>query len=117
TTLLFVSHDCTFTDNVAEEILVLQDLTLEWFPGNLSAYKDTRQEHQRYLTKMKDAQTKQKAHMEESIAGNIRAAKATGDDKKLRQAASRQKKVDERMGYQAGIRGGKFKLNRDIIRG
>ncbi|KAF9035096.1 P-loop containing nucleoside triphosphate hydrolase protein [Rhodocollybia butyracea] len=114
TTLLFVSHDRTFTDNVAEEILVLRDLTLERFPGNLSAYEDTRQERQRYLTKMKDAQTKQKAHMEESIAGNIRAAKATGDDKKLRQAASRQKKVDERMGYQVGIRGGKFKLNRDM---
>jgi len=40
--------------------------------------------------------------MQDTVAGNIRAAKATGDDKKLRQAASRQKKLDERMGLEVG---------------
>ncbi|KAE9400640.1 P-loop containing nucleoside triphosphate hydrolase protein [Gymnopus androsaceus JB14] len=104
TTVLFVSHDRTFTDAVAEEILVLRDLTLERFPGNLSSYEATRSERQRYL----------RAHMQDTVAGNIRAAKATGDDKKLRQAASRQKKLDERMGYEVGMRGGRFKLNRDL---
>ncbi|KAE9382929.1 hypothetical protein BT96DRAFT_1009858 [Gymnopus androsaceus JB14] len=109
TTVLFVSHDRTFTDTVAEEILVLRDLTLERFPGNLSSYEATRSERQRYLVKMQDAQSRQRAHMQDTVAGNIRAAKATGDDKKLRQAASRQKKLDERMGYEVGMRGGRFK--------
>ncbi|KAE9389067.1 P-loop containing nucleoside triphosphate hydrolase protein, partial [Gymnopus androsaceus JB14] len=114
TTVLFDSHDRTFTDAVAEEILVLRDLTLERFPGNLSSYEATRSEPQRYLVKMQDAQSRQRAHMQDTVAGNIRAAKATGDDKKLRQAASRQKKLDERMGYEVGMRGGRFKLNRDL---
>ncbi|KAK1235246.1 hypothetical protein PQX77_001535, partial [Marasmius sp. AFHP31] len=36
------------------------------------------------------------------------------DDKKLKQAASRQKKLDERMGMEVGLKGGRFKLNRDL---
>jgi ATP-binding cassette subfamily F protein 3 len=53
-------------------------------------------------------------HMEETIEANIRAAKRTGDDKKLKQAASRRKKLDERTGLEVGLRGGRFKLNRDL---
>jgi ATP-binding cassette subfamily F protein 3 len=63
---------------------------------------------------MKDAQDKQKKHIEKSIAGNIKSAKDKGDDKKLKQAASRKKKLDERMGVQVGLKGGRFKLNRDL---
>lgn len=114
TTIVLVSHDRAFVDAVAHEIIILRDKKLERFRGNLTAYEQVRKENKQRLTKMKEAQGKQIAHMEETIAGNIRAAKATGDDKKLKQAASRQKKLDERMGYQVGIRGGKFKLNRDF---
>jgi len=114
TTILMVTHDRTFADTIGEETIVLRDQKLERFAGNLTAYEGARAENQQRLTKMKDAQEKQKTHMEQTIAGNIRAAKATGDDKKLKQAASRQKKLDERMGYQVGIRGGRFKLNRDL---
>lgn len=55
--------------------------------------------------------SRQRAHLQDAVAGNIRATKATGDYKKLRQAASRQKKLDERMGLEVGLRGGWFKLN------
>lgn len=113
-TILLVSHDRAFVDAIAQEVLVLRDKKLERFPGNLTAYEETREENRQRLTKMKEAQERQKAHMEQTIIGNIRAAKATGDDKKLKQAASRQKKLDDRMGYQVGSRGGKFKLNRDL---
>lgn len=114
TTIVMVTHDRAFSDAVAEEVIVLRDLKLERFTGNLSAYEVVRAENKQRLTKMKSAQERQKAHMEQTISGNIRAAKASGDDKKLKQAASRQKKMDERMGYQVGIRGGRFKLNRDL---
>ncbi|KAE9394772.1 hypothetical protein BT96DRAFT_942892 [Gymnopus androsaceus JB14] len=71
TTVLFVSHDRTFTDAVAEEILVLRDLTLGRFPGNLSSYEATRSERQRYLVKMQDAQSRQRAHMQDTVTGSI----------------------------------------------
>ena len=114
TTLVLVTHDRAFGDTLAEEVLILRDQKLEHYPGTLSGYLHTRAEQQRRLTKMKAAQDTQIAHMKATIAGNMRAAKTSGDDKKLAQAASRQKKLDDRMGYQVGIRGGKFKLNRDL---
>ena len=114
TILLLVSHDRTFADAVAEEVLILRNLQLEYFAGNLSTYYSERLKKQKWMTKMKDAQEKQIAHMEKTVANNIKAAKRTGDDKKLKQAASRQKKLDDRMGLQVSATGGRFKLNRDL---
>ena len=51
--------------------------------------------------------------MEDTISSNVRAAKRTGDDKKLKQAASRQKKLEERTGLEVSKTGGRFKLSRD----
>jgi ATP-binding cassette subfamily F protein 3 len=99
---------------VAEEVIILRNQTLETFRGNLSLYERERWKKVKWLTKMKDAQDKQKKHIEKTIAGNVKAAKERGDDKKLKQAASRKKKLDERMGVQVGLKGGRFKLNRDL---
>jgi len=114
TTVLITTHDRDFGDAVAEELIVLRKQVLETFRGNLSLYERERWKKAKWLTKMKDAQDKQKKHIEKTIAGNIKAAKDKGDDKKLKQAASRKKKLDERMGMQVGLRGGRFKLNRDL---
>lgn len=114
TTVLITTHDRDFGDAVAEELIFLRNQTLETFRGNLSLYERERWKKARWLTKMKDAQDKQKKHMEKSIAGNMKAAKDKGDDKKLKQAASRKKKLDERTGIQVGLKGGRFKLNRDL---
>lgn len=114
TTVLITTHDRNFGDAVAEELIVLRNKVLETFRGNLSLYERERWKKAKWLTKMKEAQDKQKKHMEKSIAGNIKAAKDKGDDKKLKQAASRKKKLDERMGVQVGLKGGRFKLNRDL---
>lgn len=114
TTVLITTHDRDFGDAVAEELIVLRHQTLETFKGNLSLYERERHKKARYLTKMKDAQEKQKKHMEKTVANNIKAAREKGDDKKLKQAASRKKKLDERMGMEVGLKGGRFKLNRDL---
>jgi ATP-binding cassette subfamily F protein 3 len=114
TTVLITTHDRDFGDAVAEELILLRNQTLETFRGNLSLYERERWKKSRWLTKMKEAQDKQKKHMEKTIAGNIKAAKDKGDDKKLKQAASRKKKLDERMGVQVGLKGGRFKLSRDL---
>jgi ATP-binding cassette subfamily F protein 3 len=114
TTVLITTHDRDFGDAVAEELILLRNQVLETFRGNLSLYERERWKKAKWLTKMKDAQDKQKKHIEKTIAGNIKAAKDKGDDKKLKQAASRKKKLDERMGMQVGLKGGRFKLNRDL---
>lgn len=111
TTVVVVTHDRDFADAVAEELIVLRNLKLERFRGNLSAYESVRHAKYKYMSRMKDAQDKQKKHMESTIKSNIRAAKRSGDDKKLKQAASRQKKLDERMGMEVSAKGTRFKLN------
>jgi ATPase subunit of ABC transporter with duplicated ATPase domains len=114
TTVLITTHDRDFGDAVAEELIVLRNQTLEKFRGNLSLWERERYKKSRYLTKMKEAQDKQKKHMEKTVQNNIKAAREKGDDKKLKQAASRRKKLDERMGMEVGLKGGRFKLNRDL---
>lgn len=114
TTVLITTHDRDFGDAVAEELILLRNQVLETFRGNLSLYEREKWKKIKYLTKMKDAKDKQKKNMEKSIASNIKAAKDKGDDKKLKQVASKQKKLDERWGLEVGLKGGRFKLNRDL---
>jgi ATPase subunit of ABC transporter with duplicated ATPase domains len=114
TTVLITTHDRAFGDAVAEELILLRHQVLERFRGNLSLWERERYKKARYMTKMKEAQDKQKKHMEKTVQNNIKAAREKGDDKKLKQAASRKKKLDERMGIEVGLKGGRFKLNRDL---
>lgn len=114
TTVLVVTHDRAFADGVADELLVLREQQLERFKGTLSSYEYERMRQHKYLSRMKDAQEKQKKHMQSTIDGNVAAAKRAGDDKKLKQAASRKKKLDERMGMEVSAKGTRFKLNRDL---
>jgi ATPase subunit of ABC transporter with duplicated ATPase domains len=112
-TLILVSHDRDFI-SLATDLLILKDKGLTYFHGDLPTYEASRSERKLYLTKMKEAQDRQKQHMQETIARNIKAGKKNDDDNKLRQAKSRQKKLDDRMGMQVNARGGRFKLNRDM---
>jgi ATP-binding cassette subfamily F protein 3 len=114
TTVVVVSHDRDFVDNVAEELLVLRHQKLEHFRGNLSTYESEKIKKIKWKSTMKEAQVKQNKHFEQSIANNIKAAKRSGDDKKLKQAVSRQKRVEERSGMQVNAKGHRFKLNRDL---
>ena len=114
-TVILVSHDRAFLDNVCEEIVIIKDKSLKYFKGNISEYEDDLRSQRLYWGRMKEAQDRQIAHMEASIRDNIRQGKKTGDDKKLRMAKSRQKKVDDRMGVQVSATGGRFKLSRDRV--
>ncbi|KAJ6121104.1 hypothetical protein N7523_005384 [Penicillium sp. IBT 18751x] len=115
TTIVLVSHDRDFINAVCEEIVILRDQQLKYFRGNLAAYEQDFEEQKLYLGRMKEAQERQIAHMEASIQQNLKIGKKTNDDNKLRQAKSRQKKVDDRMGLQVSANGGRFKLNRDLV--
>lgn len=115
TTILLVSHDRDFINAICEEIVILRDQKLTYFGGNLAAYEHDFEEQKLYWGRMKEAQERQMAHMEASIRENLKIGKKTNDDNKLRQAKSRQKKVDDRMGLQVNANGHRFKLNRDLV--
>ncbi|KAI8251349.1 putative ABC transporter ATP-binding protein YheS [Colletotrichum sp. SAR 10_98] len=112
-TLILVSHDRDFIA-LCTDLLILKDKGLTYFHGDLPTYEASQSERKLWLTKMKDAQDKQKAHIQQSITNNIKAGKANDDQNKLRQAKSRQKKLDDRWGLQVSAKGGRFKLNRDL---
>jgi ATPase subunit of ABC transporter with duplicated ATPase domains len=113
TAVVVVSHDRDFVNAICDELMILREKQLVYFQGNLDSYeKSTRHEILR-MSRMKEAQDKQIAHMSKTVANSIQQGKKTGDDNKLRQAKSRQKKLDERMGMEVNAKGGRFKLNRD----
>ena len=114
TTIILVSHDRDFINAVCEEIMVLRDQKLTYFCGNLAAYEQDHKERKLYLARMKEAQDRQVAHIEASIRDDLKIGRKTNDDNKLRQAKSRQRKIDDRMGLQVSATGGRFKLNRDL---
>lgn len=113
-TLIVVSHDRDFV-SLCTDLLIIKDKQLVYFHGDLPTYEASQSERKLWLTKMKDAQDKQKAHIEKSIAANKKAGRENDDQNKLRQAKSRQKKLDNRWGLQVSARGGRFKLNRDLV--
>ena len=53
--------------------------------------------------------------MQQTIQRNMREGKAKDDQNKIRQAKSRQKKLDDRWGLEVSAKGGRFKLNRDLV--
>lgn len=114
-TLVLVSHDRDFINTVCQELIILKNHELTYFRGDLTSYDASIRDKKLYLGRMKDAVDKQKAHVQQTIAQNIKQGKASGDDNKLRQAKSRQKKLDDRMGMEKSASGGRFKLNRDLV--
>ena len=114
TTVVVVSHDRDFIDATCQEVIILRDQSLTYFRGNLSAFEEDVRSKKLYLGRMQEAQDRQKAHMEKTVRENVKVGKATGDDNKLRQAKSRQKKLDDRMGMEVSAKGTRFKLNRDL---
>ena len=63
---------------------------------------------------MKEAQDRHMA--EQGVAGNVRQGGNIRDKHKLRQAKSRQKRLDERMDLEVNAKGGRFRLSRDLVR-
>ncbi|KAK8042713.1 ABC transporter ATP-binding protein YheS [Apiospora phragmitis] len=113
-TLIIVSHDRDFI-SLCTDILIIKDKDLTYFHGDLPVYEASRAEKRLYMTKMKEAKEKQKDHMEKTIARNMKEGHAKDDQNKIRQAKSRQKKLDDRWGLEVNSQGGRFKLNRDLV--
>jgi ATPase subunit of ABC transporter with duplicated ATPase domains len=114
TAVVIVSHDRDFVNATCDELMILRDKRLSYFQGNLESYEKSMRHEILRMSRMKEAQDRQIAHMSKTIANSVQQGKKTGDDNKLRQAKSRQKKLDDRMGMEVSSKGGRFKLNRDL---
>lgn len=112
-TLILVSHDRDFI-SLCTDLLIIKDKALTYFHGDLAMYETSTSEKRQYLTKMKDAKDKQKAHIQATIAKSVKEGKKKDDDNRLKQAKQRQKKLDGRWGLEVSAKGGRFKLNRDL---
>lgn len=113
-TLIFVSHDRDFI-SLCTDLVLIKDKALGYFHGDLPTYESSQAEKQLHLSKMKEAKDKQKEHMEKTIARNMKEGRAKNDQNKMRQAKSRQKKLNDRWGLEVNSHGGRFKLNRDLV--
>ena len=114
-TVVIVSHDREFVDNICEEVIIVEDRVLKYFQGNLTAYETDFKSRVLYLTRMKETQDHEASRIKKTIASAIKQGKQSGDDNKLRMAKSRQKKLENQTGMQVGTNGGRFKLNRDRV--
>ncbi|KAK0643241.1 ABC transporter [Cercophora newfieldiana] len=112
-TLILVSHDRDFI-GLCTDLLIIKDKDLVYFHGDLPTYEAAQSERRLYLIKMKEAQDKQKAHMQDTIRQNMAQGRKADDQNKIRQAKSRQKRLDDRMGMNVSAKGGRFKLSRDL---
>ncbi|CAN8102874.1 unnamed protein product [Discula destructiva] len=113
-TLILVSHDRDFI-SLCTDLLILKDKDLTYFHGDLAMHETSTSEKRQYLIKMKDAKDKQKAHIQATIARSVKEGKKKDDQKLLKQAKQRQKKLDDRWGLEVSAKGGRFKLNRDLV--
>ena len=62
-TIVIVSHDRDFITATSQELIILRSQALTYFRGSLSTYESTIREKTLYLTRMRDAQEKQKSHI------------------------------------------------------
>lgn len=115
TTLVIVSHDRAFLNQVVDEIIVFKNKTLRYFSGNYDTYELAYEEEQLHKQRQKETIEKKKQALQQNIQKNLQMAKKSGDDKRLQQVASRKKKLVERTGLETNAYGHKFKLNRDMI--
>ncbi|KAI0409086.1 ABC transporter [Xylaria palmicola] len=112
-TLILVSHDRDFI-SLCTDLVILRDKGITYFHGDLPTYESAQAEKKIHLTKLKEAKDRQKDHIQQTIQKNMREGKVKDDQNKIRQAKSRQKKLDDRWGLETSARGGRFKLNRDL---
>ncbi|CAK5275316.1 unnamed protein product [Mycena citricolor] len=113
-TLVLISHDQDFLNNVVEETIVLRTQKLEYFEGTPAVFEVEERKKRKHLSAAQETLDKKREQIEKTIQQGISSAKKTGDDNRARMAKSRQKKLDERWGAETSAKGTRFKLNRDM---
>ena len=92
-TVLIVSHDRYFLDNVTTRTLELRDGLIVNWPGNYSYFTEKRDELARQLEAAKKRQDKEIARLEKAV-GNLHLWAFMGNDALHKRAFSMQKRID-----------------------
>ena len=92
-TVLIVSHDRYFLDNVTTRTLELREGVMVNWPGNYSYFTETRDELARQLEAAKKRQDKEIARLEKAV-GNLHLWAFMGNDALHKRAFSMQKRID-----------------------
>jgi ATP-binding cassette, subfamily F, member 3 len=114
-TIVFVSHNRSFLNAVAKEIIWFKNQKLEYFKGNYDTFLQTIEEKELFAQRYETNLEKQKERMQASIQATLKQAKSKGDEKLQKQAASKKVKMETRIGFMRSAKGHRFKLNRDRI--
>ncbi|KAI7907657.1 P-loop containing nucleoside triphosphate hydrolase protein [Cokeromyces recurvatus] len=109
-TVVVVSHDREFLNNVTEETIILKDKQLKYHAGNYQDWENTTEEQRIRKQALLDSTEKKKNKILVSIQENLQRAKTTGDDKRHGMINSRRKKLD-RLGMEKTEDGKRFKLS------
>ncbi|KAN0066399.1 hypothetical protein ACQY0O_000493 [Thecaphora frezii] len=113
-TVVTVSHDREFLDEVTDELIMLRQSQLSYHDGNLTQVEHELRRKRKHVLRQQETLDKKKEKVQKSIADAAKKAKKSGDDNKMRMVKSRQKKLDDRWGLEVNAKGHKFKLNRDF---
>ncbi|KAI8983429.1 P-loop containing nucleoside triphosphate hydrolase protein [Pilobolus umbonatus] len=118
-TVVVVSHDREFLNNVTEETIILKDKQLKYFAGNYQEWEINTEEQRIRKQALLDVNIflficenteKKRKQIMSSIQHNLQQAKSTGDDKRHGMVNSRRKKLD-RLGMEKTEDGKRFKVS------
>eukprot|EP01122_Echinamoeba_exundans_P001032 TRINITY_DN1097_c0_g1_i2.p1 TRINITY_DN1097_c0_g1~~TRINITY_DN1097_c0_g1_i2.p1 ORF type:complete len:666 (+),score=127.97 TRINITY_DN1097_c0_g1_i2:217-2214(+) len=98
TTLIVVSHDASFLDLVCTDILALHQQRLQEFGGNYAAFEEKAEEYVARHERLYKNRVVEEARQKASIQQAKTRARKSGNDKAIKQAASRERKAEDRVG-------------------
>lgn len=110
TTLVVVSHDAAFLDLICTDMVSLHRQTIQTIPGNYSNFEEKADQYRVYHERLYERRAREETRQKASVAAARSSAKKKGNDKAMKQAASRERKAAERVGtYRED--GKRFKTN------
>ena len=98
-TTIVVSHDAAFLDLVCTDMMSLHEAFLQQIPGNYSVFEEKAGEYRRYHEGLYERRVKEEERIKKTCREQRDKAASRGDDKAVKQAASRERKAAERVGF------------------
>ncbi|KAJ3323270.1 hypothetical protein HDV06_002037 [Boothiomyces sp. JEL0866] len=111
-TLIIISHDRTFLNTVVDHVVCLRNQKLTYFDGNYDEYELNIETQRKFHQRMQDFVDAKRDKLENSIKELKNQARKHGDDKKLLQAESRRKKLEERVLWEKSQTGHRYKFSK-----
>jgi ATP-binding cassette, subfamily F, member 3 len=115
-TVVVVSHDRFFLNEVVDEIILFRgyDKTLQYYAGDYDTYEETMGNKKKFHARLQEKMDAKTDRAAKAVARIHSQGVKAGDDKKIKVAASKKKKI-ERIGDEKNAKGHRFRLNRDRI--